>query len=445
MSILGSNDSNRRSFMKTIAGGFLSGVALLNLPEKSKAGTIFNDIERNSIRTKSFSGGLQDYSPKDEKFWKLIRDQFPLNKNKIYMNNGTMGPSPYMVQESFVSKEEEVNQTGEYGGYDPAMERMAKFVNAGKDEIALTKNVTEGINMIAQGIKIKSGDEVIITNHEHIGNGIPWFTRAKRDGVKIKVVALVNNSDEMLNKINDAITKKTRVIAVPHLTCTQGQVLPGKEISKLGHDKGLWVMLDGAHPAGMFPVDVKDLGCDYYATCGHKWMMGPKGTGFLYVKKEMIDTIEPLMAGGGTAVDWDYENGIKSFEKNAHRFFGGSQSAAIYTGLCTAADFLDDLGMKNVAARGKYLATYLRSELKNIPNATILTPEEENSHASILGFKLKNMEYGKLQSFLTEKYNIRSRGVSESGLNALRISLHIYNSIDEVNILVKGIKEASAL
>jgi selenocysteine lyase/cysteine desulfurase len=344
-----------------------------------------------------------------------------------------------------ISREKYVNESGEYGGHDEARPKLAKFINCKDDEITLTHNVTEGINIIAQGIKLKSGDEVIITNHEHIGNALPWATRAKRDGIVIKVANLGKDSNDVLNKINDTITKKTRVIAVPHMTCTQGQVLPGKEISKLGHDKGLWVMLDGAHPAGMFPLDVKELGCDFYATCGHKWMMAPKGTGFLYVKKEMYDIVEPIMTGGGSVTGWDYENGIKGWSDSGHRYDYGTQSAAIYIGLAAAADFLLNLGMQNVAARGKALAGRLLSGLKNIPNVEILTPEEEKSRASIVGFKLKNMEFGKFQSWLTEKYKIRIRGVGESGLNSLRISTHIYNSPEEVDLLLKAVKEATAM
>jgi selenocysteine lyase/cysteine desulfurase len=410
--------------------GVIGGLALVGVPETSRARYLITD--------------QQLVSATDEHFWGLVRQQFPLQTTRIYMNNGTMGPSPYVVQQTLADKEEEVNRTGEYGGYDESRQPLARFLNGKAEEISLTHNVTEGINIIAQGIRLQRGDEVIITNHEHIGNAVPWYARAKRDGIVVRVVPLGQNRQDVLNKINDAITKKTRVIAVPHITCTQGQVLPAKEICALGHDKGLWVMLDGAHPCGMMPVDVKALGCDFYASCGHKWMMAPKGTGFLYVKQDMMEVVEPIMSGGGSA-DWNYEKGITSWVPSAHRYDYGSQSAALAFGLKAATDFLFHLGMENVASRGKALAGYLRNGLSQINNVDILTPDEEGSYQSIIGFRLRNMEYKKFQEWLSEKYKIRIRGIVESNLNSLRISTHIYNSFAEVDKLLEGVKEAAKL
>ncbi len=422
--------SNRRSFLRTMTHGVVGGLALISVPESSRARYLVTD--------------QQAVAATDEHFWGLVRQQFPLQTSRIYMNNGTMGPSPYVVQEAMAGKEEEVNITGEYGGHDESRPYLARFLNCRDEEVSLTHNVTEGINIIAQGMRLKRGDEVIITDHEHIGNAVPWFVRAKRDGIVVRVVPLGRDRQDVLNKISDAINKKTRVIAVPHITCTQGQLLPAKEISRLGHDKGLWVMLDGAHPCGMMPVDVKELECDFYASCGHKWMMAPKGTGFLYVKKEMMEVVEPIMSGGGAA-DWNYEQGITSWVATAHRYDYGSQSAALAFGLNAATDFLHHLGMENVAGRGKAMARHLRNGLLNIDNIDILTPAEEESYQSMIGFRLRNMEYTKFQTWLAEKYKIRIRGINESKLNSLRISMHVYNTFAEVDRLLEGIKESARL
>ena len=422
---------NRRSFFRSVTGGIFGGLALLSMPESSTA--------RYLIAKE------HDFSPEDEDFWRVVREQFPLQKTRIYMNNGTMGPSPYVVQEAMRSREEFVNTTGEYGGHEESRPKLARFINADPKEIALTHNVTEGINIIAQGIKLRRGDEVILTNHEHFGNAIPWYTRAKRDGVVIRIAPLGTDSQDVLNKINDAINKRTRVIAVPHMTCTQGQILPAREISQLGHDKGLWIMLDGAHPCGMFPVDVQELGCDFYASCGHKWMMAPKGTGFLYVKKERLDVVEPIMTGAGSEQFWDYQQGITGWAQSARRYDYGSQSAALSIGLCAAADFLHLLGMENVARRGKMLAGRLRRGLMTVPNIEVLTPDEERSYNSIIGFRPNNLEYSKFQTWLADNYQIRIRGVGESKLNSLRVSTHIYNSLEEVDRLLEGISQAAKL
>jgi selenocysteine lyase/cysteine desulfurase len=425
------NSVDRRDFFRSVAGGVFGSLALMSVPESSHA--------------RYLVAGAQPTSAADENFWKLVREQFPLQKSKTFMNNGTVGPSPYVVQEAMRLREELVNTTGEYGGHEESRPQLARFINCHADEISQTHNTTESINIIAQGIKIKKGDEVIMTNHEHFGNVLPWYSRAKRDGIVIRPTPLGRDSQDVLNKINDAITKKTRVIAVPHMTCTQGQILPAKEICKLAHDKGLWVMLDGAHPCGMFPVDVQDLDCDFYAACGHKWMLGPKGTGFLYVKKELLDVVEPILAGAGSESHWDYEQGITAWANTAHRYDYGSQSAALAIGLCAAVDFMYLLGMNNVASRGRFLANRFRTGLSSIANVEILTPEEERSYNSIIGFRLKNMEYGKFQTWLAENYQYRIRGVGESKLNSVRVSLHIYNSPEEIDRLLEAVAKAAAM
>jgi selenocysteine lyase/cysteine desulfurase len=422
---------NRRNFVKSLAGGVLSGMALLNTTSYAT--------------TKPIIAHNKNIYPKDETFWKSVKEQFPIIKDKIWMNNGTMGPSTYVVQEAMFKKEEIANSTGEYGGYDNVRTKLAKLLGCKDDEISLTQNVTNGINIIAQGMKLTRGDEVILTTHEHVGNAVPWMGRAKRDGIILKFADMGKDANEMLNNINDLITNKTRVIAIPHVTCTQGQVLPAKEICKLGHDKGLWVMLDGAHPAGMFPVDVVDLDCDFYVTCGHKWMMGPKGTGFLFMKKSMYDVVEPIFVGAGSETYWDYKVGIQDWANTGHRYDYTTRSAALSVGLEAAADFLLNIGMDNIGKRGAVLSYHLMENIKDVPNVEILTPFEEKSRASLVGFRLKNMDYGKLQGWLMERYKIRARGVSESGLNSLRISTHIYNDFDDVNKLIEGIKIAAKL
>jgi selenocysteine lyase/cysteine desulfurase len=426
-----SSQLNRRNFVKSLAGGMLSGVALLNTTACATAKPI---ITYN-----------KNIYPKDETFWKSVKDQFPIIKDKIWMNNGTMGPSPYVVQEAMFKKEEIANSTGDYGGYESVRSKLAKLLGCKDDEISLTQNVTNGINIIAQGMKLNRGDEIILTTHEHVGNAVPWMGRAKRDGIVLKFAELGKDANEMLNNINDLITNRTRVIAIPHVTCTQGQVLPAKEICKLGHDKGLLVMLDGAHPAGMFPVDVVDLDCDFYVSCGHKWMMGPKGTGFLFMKKSMYELVEPIFVGAGSETYWDYEGGIKEWTETGHRYDYTTRSAALSVGLEAATDFLLDIGMENIGKRGATLSYHLMENIKDIPNVEMLTPFEEKSRASLVGFRLKNMEYGKLQGWLMENYKIRARGVAESGLNSIRISTHIYNDFDDVNKLIEGVKIAATL
>lgn len=424
------SSTSRRSFIRTCAGGAIGGALLYAFPEEARAKYVIANDEHVPAN--------------DDRFWSVVRDQFPLKKEPIFLNNGTMGPSPYVVIDAVTSEMEDVDRHARYGGWETVRPKIAGFINAREDEISLTHNVTEGISIIACGLPLKRGDEVIITNHEHAGGAVPWLARARRDGIVIKPVLLTPSADEILNRINDLITPRTRVIAVPHITCTIGQVLPAKRIGTLAHDKGLWMFLDGAHGPGTMPLDVKDLGCDFYATCGHKWMLGPKGTGFLYIKKDMQDVVEPYWTGALADNGWDVLKGTLEFRKDAHKYDFGSQNSALYVGLGAAIDFLYHLGVDNISRHNMALASHLRSELKKLGDKVeILTPSEEGGYCSVVGFRLKNMAFDKLQPYLVEKHKIITRMVPENGVNCNRISTHIYNSVEEVNKAVDAIKSVA--
>ncbi len=420
----------RRGFIRTVAGGTLGGMALYAFPEGSRA--------------KYVVAGNREISPDDEQVWDVVRQQFPLQHEPIYLNNGTMGPSPYVVIDAVRAEMERVDRTGQYGGWEQVRPKIARFINADPEEVSLTHNVTEGINVVASGLPLKRGDEVILTTHEHAGNALPWLARARRDGIVLKVFTPGQTAAETLTRIEDICSPRTRVIAIPHVTCTTGHILPGKEISALGRQKGIWVMLDAAHTPGMVPLDVRDLGCDFLASCGHKWMMGPKGTGFLFVRKEMVETVEPVWVGGGSDAGWDLVKGTLTYRADAHRFDFASQSAALYTGLGAAIDFLHQIGMQNVANRGRALAGWIRRELSELGDRVeILTPEEEGGYASILGFRVRSCPFDRLHALLLETHRIITRMVPENGVNCNRVSTHIYNSTDDAARLVDAIKRVA--
>lgn len=422
---------SRRKFIKTVTGGIIGSWALISIPEESLARYIISKDE--------------NISPDDELFWQVVRDQFPLSKERIYLNNGTMGPSPYVVLEAVKNAMTDIDTFADYGGWDVARPRLAKFVNVDEAEISLTHNVTEGINVVAWGLPLKRGDEVIMTTHEHAGNALPWLNRARKDGIVIRAFNPAKTANENLNLINDLITNRTRVIAIPHITCTIGQVFPAKEITQLGHDKGLFVFLDGAHGPGMLDLDLKDIDCDFYATCCHKWMCGPKGTGFLYVKKDMLDVCEALFVGGGSDSGWDMTTKVpefKGFTPTAHRYDYATQNAALYIGLGAAIDFLYHIGMKNIIKRCKEMSGYLQNELLKLGDKIeMLTPIEEQSRGFITGFRLKNIPGDKFQEYVQTKKNFRIRYVGEGHLNSIRISTHLYNNYEEVNKFLDVVRE----
>jgi L-cysteine/cystine lyase len=383
---------SRRNFIRTFGGGVLGGAMLYAFPR--------------DVRAKYIISHEEEIPPGDEHFWDLVRSQFPLRREPLYLNNGTMGPSPYVVIDATVRELQEIDRTGRYGGWEDLRPKIARFIKAEEKEIALTHNVTEGINIVA----------CVVT-----------FTPA-------------STAAETLNRLSARIGPRTRVIAVPHITCTTGHVLPAREISRLGREKGIRVMIDAAHTPGMLPLDVRDMGCDFLATCGHKWMLGPKGTGFLYIREEMLDVLEPYWTGGGAETGWDVKTGSLEFKKDAGRFDFASQNAAIAVGLGAAVDFLYHIGMENVARRGRLLAERLRAGLEELDGKTdILTPAEVGSYGSILSFRRQSVPYDRLYRILREEYGMITRSVPENGVNCNRISTHIYNSPSDVDRLIEAL------
>ena len=379
--------------------------------------------------------------PINEDYWKLIRAQFPLSAQKIYLNNGTMGPSPYPVIHEVQQEMMDIDSNGRYGGHeDTAIKALAEFLNTKSDEITLTRNVTEGINIACWGFNLKAGDEVIMTGHEHVGHATPWLNRAKLHGVVIKRLNIGKTADETLHNLNAVISKKTKVISVPHIPCTIGVVLPVKAICEIARQKGIISFLDGAHPPGMLQLDLKDIACDVYAGCCHKWMLGPKGTGFLYVSESFRDKLQVYYGGGGFDTGWDMLSqppSLKGYVNNVHRYYYCTQNAALFKGIAKVIEFQNKIGRENIEGRIKQLANYLQEQLIGLgSNIEMLTPTESISKAAQVSFKLTNKDTQKLHSHCYEQ-KIITRYVAENNINCLRVSTHIYNTFNEVDEFLK--------
>jgi selenocysteine lyase/cysteine desulfurase len=409
--------SGRRSFIKKSVLS-VSGSMLINLDGLS-----------------AYSGNSSKIGPQND-FWKELRSQFPLTNERIYFNNGTIGPSPLPVLEAVKATLTKLNTWGEYSGHDDSRKPLADFTNVTREEISLTHNTTEGINVVAAGLPLKRGDEIIMTTHEHAGNALPWLNQQKQKGIVIKVFTPQNTAAENLNAINDLISSKTRVIAVPHITCTTGHVFPVKEISSLGHDKGLWIFYDGAHSAGSLNLDIRDTGCDFYASCGHKWLLGPSGTGFLFVNQDVQEVLKPISIGAYSDTGWEISEKKQSMDgyvQTAHRYDYGTQSAALAHGLKAAVEFMQNIGMDKVEDYSSSLAEKLFYGLMAIGDPVeILTPEEKRSRSTMITFRIRDYDY-KLFGKAASENKFRIRLVPESGLNAIRISTHIYNNEEEVD------------
>lgn len=418
--------SSRRTFIQNLGLG-------LSLP--TLTGFSFPKAERPPFP----SGIVQD-----EAYWKAIRSQFPLTADRIYLNNGTFGPAPFTVLDALEKSNRDINTSGEYGNSDQERIQLAQFLGIQPTELSITHNTTEGINILAWGIPLKPGDEVILTTHEHVGNALPWLNRAKYDGIVLRTLEPKSTQEENLTEIQKLISPKTKVIALPHVTCTTGLVFPIEEICKLAQTHGILTAIDGAHGAGTFNLDLHALGCDFYAGCFHKWMLGPSGTAFLYVKEAALEKVRPLMIGGHSDTGWNLNVSpptLAGYVPSARRFDYGTQSRSLAVGMVAAAEFHEKIGKANIETRLRTLNQYLLDGLSEINSKLdILTPVEKESRISLLSFRPKNMSYQTCGNALG-KAGFRIRQVPEGGVNAIRVSTHIYNTKEEVDAFLAALKQ----
>jgi len=423
---------DRRSFLKKFIGGVAAGALALRWGRGLAAWPEFLRTCQDSTRS-----GEED----DESFWRLVRQQFPLSHERTYLNNGGLGPSPRVVIDTYHDaclRLERISETG-HGERRSVHEKAAAFLGCDVDEIAFTRSTTEGMNIIARGLPLQKGDEVLMSTHEHVGGAIPWLGVAKDVGIKVRLFEPGNSRGESLRIIESTLTKKTKVLSLSHIPCTTGLVFPVEEIARICHERGIIVVYDGAHPPGMIPVNLHDIGCDFYATSGHKWLLGPKGTGLLYIRKEMFDVWRPTYVGAYSSSEYDLDSLMLEYKREANVTEYGTRNTPLVLALGAAMDFLNAIGMERVAARGAYLASHLKTELSKMSDIEVLTPFEQESSASITTFRPKNMKHSDMLNLLG-KAGFRLRNIGEHRLNAIRVSTHVYTSMEEVERLIDAVR-----
>jgi selenocysteine lyase/cysteine desulfurase len=385
-------------------------------------------------------------SPDDEQFWKILRAQFPLTDERAYLNTGGLGASPYAVIDAVKSKMDELEKVAETGHSEELWKDIkasaALLLGCDASEVAFTRNATEGINIVCNGLPLKRGDEMITTTHEHVGNTVPWLALMQREGIVVRMFEPSSaSSQENVDRVEKLITKRTRLISVPHVTTTTGLILPIKALSELAKARNIWLFVDGAQTAGMFPFSLHELGCDAYATSGHKWVLGPKETGLLYVRKDMLDVIQPKFTGAYSADEFALAKGTIKFHPTAQRYEFGTVSIPLRFGLGAAIKFMLRIGMDNVWKRDQALSTRLFKGLQEIPHVRMLSPVYDADRSALITIQHEKSPYLELQNHLNT-FDLRTRGVSEGGVNGLRFSTHIYNSFEEVDRVIEATRTA---
>jgi selenocysteine lyase/cysteine desulfurase len=376
----------------------------------------------------------------DADFWRRVRGEFLLDKDWTYLNNGTLGPTPKPVYYTLVERYHDLAQdpgqpnSDQSAGADEVRRKAAAFVGADGDEIALVRNTTEGMSFVLNGLDLGAGDEILTTFHEHAGGLQPCRLKAKRHGVVIREVrwpAPAEDPSVILNRFNDAITPRTRVIMASHAMYQTGSLVPLKALAALARSKGIVTAIDGAHPIGMMTMDMHDLGIDYYASSSHKWLCAPTGSGILYLRRESQDRLWPTVVSSG----WDDP------KRGAARFDRLSQRAhPIVLALGAAIDFQQAIGRERVEARVRALQAHARRRLGGLPGIRFHTSASTELSSALLAFTLPALENADIVLTLKRRHRVWTRTM-EYDLNAVRIATHIYNHEAQIDQLVAGLED----
>jgi selenocysteine lyase/cysteine desulfurase len=370
----------------------------------------------------------------DEDYWSEIARAFDVDRTLVNLNNGGCSPAPSHVLEAMIRDlrfSNEIPVQHMWVVLEPRIESVRRELAAefgcDPEEMAITRNASESLETMIFGLDLKPGDEVVYTTQNYPRMITSWEQRARRDGVVLKPIRFPvppPSRADVVDRFRRAITPRTRVIEVTHITNLTGQIMPVKEIVELGRERGIAVFVDGAHAFAQFPFTRDELGCDYYATSLHKWLFAPIGTGFLYVRRNKIQGLWPLMAAPAK-MDED----IRKYEEI------GTHPAANHNAIAVALAFHRAIGSERKAARLRWLRDRWAKRLAAAdPRVRILTPLNDTDSCGIGFISIQGFDTEKLQAYLWEKHRIMTTPIVHEEFQGLRITPNVYTTPDEIDV-----------
>jgi selenocysteine lyase/cysteine desulfurase len=426
--------SDRRRFVQGLGLGALSALAGCASPSAApKAAAVPGSV------------ALPVLDPaRPEIFWRGVRACYPLLTDPVYLNTGGLGPAPQSVLDRAVRTTNELQAHSETGHDRLAGARAvaAEFLGAERDELCFVRNATEATSIVAAGLPLRAGDEVIFESHAHPGGSFPWLNQARLRGVVVRIFEPANESpEENVRRILALITPRTRVIQVSHITCTNGLVLPVAEIAAMTRARGIWFHVDGAQAIGMIPLNLAAMGCDSYAASGHKWLGATHETGLLYIRRNRWNDVAPTGIGSYSAeVNW--LPGDIEYAPGAWRHEYGTRNAATIEAVAEAMRFQRAIGTDRIAARGHEMASFLHEELSRLPGVVVLTPRDPSMRGSMTTFQHPRADASRTFRYLLDRRGLRCRPVTEQGLQGVRVSTHLSNLPDECERVVAGVRDS---
>ena len=413
---------NRRQFFGTIAKpAAVASVVMANPTLMAKA--------LSGIR--STAGNPKDIA-RDESFWREIQQGYTADRSMINLNNGGVSPAPRVVQEAMKRHLDFSNTSPAYSMWqilepqrEPVRRRLARFSKCSPEEIALTRNASEGLQIVQNGLDLSSGDEVLTTTQDY-GRMINTFKQREcRDGIvmkQFKIPVPAENDNEIVHLFEKNITPKTKMILMCHMINLTGQILPVKKVVRMARKYDIPVIVDGAHAFAHFDFDMTDLECDYYAISLHKWLCAPHGTGMLYVRKNKIPGLWPLQASNECGKD-----DIRKFEEI------GTHPAANYLAIGDALTFHQGIGSKNKEARLTYLRDRWAKRLLKHDGITLHTSLNPKKGCAIATVQIEGIETSDVAKHLWSKYRIFVVAINHKEFTGCRITPHVYTTIEEID------------
>lgn len=379
----------------------------------------------------------------DDKFWNQIRSQYMLKPDYINLENGFYNFIPQPTLEKYIQHIRDINYQGSY--YMRTVQRdnkkrmaakLAAVAGCSPEELIITRNTTESLDLIIAGQDWKAGDEALMAIQDY-GSMLDMFEQvSKRYGVvlnKVSIPNLPDSDEEIVSLYEKAITPKTKLLMIPHMVNITGHILPVRKICDMAHSKGVEVMVDGAHAFAHIQYKISELDCDYYGTSLHKWMSVPLGAGFLFVKKEKIAKTWPLI-GDGT-------KDLSDIRRLNHI---GTHACATDLTIEDAIDFYNMIGAERKEKRLRYIQQYWTSRVKNIPKIIINTPTDDKRSCGIANVGIAGMTPADLAKRLMEEHKIFTVAIDTANVHGCRITPNVYTTVEELDAFVAALKKLAA-